>query len=176
MDSRTPTELIFDMGLGDLLNVCIAGSATLGPRSLASIEYGCAAVGAKLIVVMGHTHSAVIETAMTAACAQDKADNYGQHFHHIVDEIKQSMDAHERAAFPTLVGSNRQATIDGVSHRHILRSVQELPRRSETIRALIADKRVAIVGAMYDTQTGQVHFMVDNAIGPIQSVQPETVP
>jgi carbonic anhydrase len=176
MDSRTPTELIFDMGLGDILNVCIAGSATLGPRSLASIEYGCVAMGAKLIVVMGHTHSAVIETAMTAASTHDDAPNYGQHFHHIVDEIKQSMEGRESVDFPNLVGPARQAIIDGVAHRHILQSVQELPRRSETIRDLVANKRVAIVGAMYDTQTGQVHFMTENAIGPIESVQPVTVP
>ncbi len=38
MDARTPTQMVFDMGVGDLLNISQAGNALLGPRNLASVS------------------------------------------------------------------------------------------------------------------------------------------
>jgi len=167
MDARTPTEMIFDMGLGDLLNVCIAGNALLGPRSLASVEYGCAAAGAKLVLVMGHTHSSVMETAIAAACSVEDSRQYGQHFHHIVEEIKRSMDQHVCEVFVKAVGVEREAIVNDVARKHVLRTVQQLFTLSQTLRELVAEKRIAIIGAMYNTQTGTIDIVTDSAIGPI---------
>ena len=41
IDSRTPAELIFDLGLGDIFSVRIAGNV-IGPSVLGSLEYACA--------------------------------------------------------------------------------------------------------------------------------------
>ncbi len=57
IDSRTPAELIFDLGLGDIFSVRIAGNVT-SRKVLGSMEYACAVAGAKLILVMGHTRAA----------------------------------------------------------------------------------------------------------------------
>jgi carbonic anhydrase/SulP family sulfate permease len=47
IDSRTPAEIIFDLGLGDIFSVRVAGNVA-SPKILGSIEYGCAVAGAKL--------------------------------------------------------------------------------------------------------------------------------
>jgi carbonic anhydrase len=165
IDSRTPTELIFDMGLGDLLNVCLAGNAMLGPRALASVEYGCLASGAKLVVVMGHTKSSVMETAVAAACAGETTSQFGQHFHHVVEEINFSVNDELRFRFSSLPDDERIARVDEVVRKHILRTVRELPKRSESLQALLSSGAIAIVGAMYDVQSGAIEFMTESAIG-----------
>ena len=63
IDSRTPAELIFDLGMGDIFSVRIAGNVT-SRKVLASVEYGCAVAGAKLILVMGHTRCGAVTAAV----------------------------------------------------------------------------------------------------------------
>ncbi|WP_394651536.1 bifunctional SulP family inorganic anion transporter/carbonic anhydrase, partial [uncultured Acinetobacter sp.] len=54
MDSRAPTEMLFDVGIGDLFSLRIAGNVA-GQKVLGSLEFACQAKGAKVIVVLGHT-------------------------------------------------------------------------------------------------------------------------
>ena len=54
MDSRTSAELIFDQGLGDVFSIRIAGNV-INEDILGSAEFGCKVIGAKVIVVVGHT-------------------------------------------------------------------------------------------------------------------------
>ena len=63
VDSRTPAEIIFDLGIGDVFSVRVAGSIVT-PEVLGSIEFGCAVAGAKLIVVVGHNRCAAIQSAI----------------------------------------------------------------------------------------------------------------
>ncbi|MCX6934593.1 MAG: hypothetical protein NTZ01_00095 [Verrucomicrobia bacterium] len=53
-DSRTPVELIFDMGVGDLF-VCRNAGGFDTPEVNATFEYGVAALGVHTILVLGHT-------------------------------------------------------------------------------------------------------------------------
>ncbi|MCC6510019.1 MAG: bifunctional SulP family inorganic anion transporter/carbonic anhydrase [Pirellulaceae bacterium] len=165
MDSRTPTQVVFDMGLGDLLNVCQAGNALLGRRTLASVEYGCAVAGAKLVVIMGHVHSSVMDTAITFACSNEDPTSCGQHFEHIVQEINLSIDDDTRRRFPNLTGDERGVCVNKVARNHVLRSVQQLTQRSSTIQQLVDERMIAIVGAMYDPRSGKIDFMLETAVG-----------
>ena len=63
IDSRVPTELVFDQGIGDIFSVRVAGNI-VNEDILASIEYSCKVAGSKIVVVMGHTKCG----AVTAAC------------------------------------------------------------------------------------------------------------
>jgi carbonic anhydrase len=54
IDSPTHAERIFDLDMGDIFSVRIAGNVT-SRKVLASAEYGCAVAGAKLLMVIGHT-------------------------------------------------------------------------------------------------------------------------
>ena len=54
IDSRVPAEIIFDRGIGDLFNACVAGNF-VNTDILGSIEYACKVAGSKLVLVLGHT-------------------------------------------------------------------------------------------------------------------------
>ena len=62
IDSRTSVELIFDQGLGDVFSVRIAGTI-INEDILGSMEFSCKLIGAKIIVVMGHSHCGAIKGA-----------------------------------------------------------------------------------------------------------------
>ena len=62
-DSRVVPELAFDMGLGELFTVRVAGNIA-NSSSLASIEYAVAHCKSKMIVVMGHEECGAVKAAM----------------------------------------------------------------------------------------------------------------
>ena len=64
MDSRSIPELVFDQSIADIFTLRVAGNV-VNDDMVASIEYATKFVGAKLIVIMGHTKCGAIK----AACA-----------------------------------------------------------------------------------------------------------
>ncbi len=62
IDSRTSTELIFDLGIGHVFNARIAGNI-VNEDILGSMEFACKAAGSKLIVVLGHTKCGAVKGA-----------------------------------------------------------------------------------------------------------------
>ncbi len=59
-DSRVIPEAIFQVGIGDLFVIRIAGNV-IDNHQLGSIEYAADHLGVKLIVVLGHTHCGAVE-------------------------------------------------------------------------------------------------------------------
>ena len=53
IDSRVPSELVFDQGIGDIFNVRIAGNF-VNTDILGSMEFACKVAGSKIILVLGH--------------------------------------------------------------------------------------------------------------------------
>ncbi len=64
-DSRVAPELIFDQGPGDLFVVRVAGNF-INEDGLASLEYGAAVLGIKIIVVLGHTSCGAVDAAISS--------------------------------------------------------------------------------------------------------------
>ena len=62
-DSRTPAELIFDMGVGDLF-VCRNAGGFDTPEVNATFEYGVAALGVHTILVLGHTKCGAVTATL----------------------------------------------------------------------------------------------------------------
>ncbi|MGZ4980844.1 MAG: carbonic anhydrase [Methylobacter sp.] len=63
IDSRAPAEIILDVGIGETFNARIAGNI-VNNDLIGSLEFACAAAGAKVIVVMGHTACGAIKGAI----------------------------------------------------------------------------------------------------------------
>ncbi len=158
IDSRAPAELIFDLGLGDIFSVRIAGNIT-SRKVLGSVEYGCAVAGAKLILVMGHTRCGAVTAAvqMLGSPQTPAAATGCQHVGVILEEIQRSADP--RVRFDQLSPAERESLVDAVAWSNVERVVRELPRESETLSRLVKEGRVAIVGAMYDVVTGDLKFL-----------------
>ncbi|PRQ04640.1 C4-dicarboxylic acid transporter DauA [Enhygromyxa salina] len=166
IDSRTPAELLFDMGLGDLFSVQVAGNV-LSPQVLGSMEYGCEIAGSRLVVVVGHTRCRTVTTAVEQALssAPPAEPTRCQHFHTILEDIQTSVDPSALTGFAELSATRQAELIDEVARRNVLAVVKSVVERSETIAKLVADRRIAVVGVLYDVTTGTMEFMTDDAIG-----------
>jgi len=63
IDSRAPAEIILDAGIGDTFNARVAGNVA-NDDILGSLEFACAAAGAKVVLVMGHTACGAVKGAI----------------------------------------------------------------------------------------------------------------
>lgn len=147
IDSRVPVETVFDMSFGDLFCARVAGNV-VNEDVLASIEYACHIAGAKLIVVLGHTRCA----AIGAACDGLEKGNITQ----LLAKIKPAVNAE------TMTQNSRNGqNIEFVSHVtsiNIANTLQQIYQNSEILRIMIDQGSIALVGAIYDVNTGQVFF------------------
>lgn len=166
IDSRTPAELVFDMGLGDIFSVRIAGNV-LSPKVLGSMEYGCAVAGARLIVVMGHTRCGAVTAAVEfAASSSDVLETTGcQHLGHIVTDIQRTVDREDCEQAVAKGAAHKTAFVDDVARRNVVRVVQSIMSESGTLRGLVDEGRIAVVGVLYDVGTGKMEMLLDDAIG-----------
>jgi carbonic anhydrase/SulP family sulfate permease len=163
IDSRTPAELIFDLGMGDIFSARVAGNV-VGGKVLGSVEYACAVAGAKLILVMGHTRCGAVTAAvrLTESGAEPEQATGCQHIGHIVRDIEESVDIERLKGLGELPKGNQEALIDEVARRHVARVVRTLPVQSRTVGELVREGKIAIVGAMYDVTTGDIEFLEDS--------------
>lgn len=166
IDSRTPVELIFDLGMGDIFSIRIAGNIT-SRKVLASAEYGCAVAGAKLMLVIGHTRCGAVSAAVKLLSSPvTAAEATGcQHLDAIVNEIQRSADGITFQAASEPSSAEALSIVDAVARENVLRVVKELRQQSLTLDKLVREKRIAIVGAMYDVVTGGIEFLVEDGLG-----------
>jgi carbonic anhydrase len=160
IDSRTPTELIFDLGLGDIFSVRIAGNIT-SEKVLGSLEYSCAVAGAKLILVIGHTSCGAVTAAVNFACSPETASQATgcQHLDRVVEEIHKSIDLETCEHVSQLTAEEKRAYINTVARRNVLSSIKTIIQQSDTLSNLIREGRIAIVGGMYNIATGEIEFL-----------------
>ncbi|MBX3306703.1 MAG: bifunctional SulP family inorganic anion transporter/carbonic anhydrase [Nitrospira sp.] len=169
IDSRTPVELIFDLGMGDIFSIRVAGNIT-SREVLASAEYGCAVAGAKLMIVIGHTRCGAVSAAVKLLGShRTAADATGcQHLDTIVTEIQRSVAgiAGQPAVKPS--ASDLLTIADAVARENVLRVVKAVRQQSRTLDALVQERLIAIVGAMYDIPTGDIEFVVEDGLGEMR--------
>lgn len=160
IDSRTPAELVLDLGVGDIFSVRIAGNV-LSRKVLGSIEYGCAVAGAKLVLVMGHTRcGAVTEAVKLVKSPKTAAELTGcQHIDFIVTDIQEAIATSSSGADAPPPGAELTAYVDSVARRNVSRVVQQIREQSAALAGLVREGRIEIVGAMYDVGTGQIEFI-----------------
>ncbi len=156
IDSRNSSELIFDLGIGDIFSVRIAGNVAKD-KVLGSIEYACAVAGAKLIVVMGHTSCGAVNAAVDSFgdLASVQQSTGCTHIPVLLESIQKSIDPNEKIPESA---SERSKFADEVAGRHVSRTLNKLLIKSEAIRRLVSSGKVGIIGAMYDVSTGAVTF------------------
>ena len=149
-DSRTSVELIFDQGLGDVFSVRIAGNV-INEDILGSMEYACKVVGAKIIVVLGHTQCGAIR----GACDHVEMGNLTALLNKIQPAIYEENSEIE----------NRNASnyifVEKVASIHIKRTLHAILDRSPILKEMIETGTIGIIGAKYDVATGVVDFYDD---------------
>jgi carbonic anhydrase len=147
-DSRTPVEILFDQGFGDLFVVRIAGNI-VAPSVVGSIEFAASQFGTRLVVVMGHTRCGAV-----AATARALATGFGP-------ESKNVRAITDRIA-PHLAGLIRAGASEDLLREagrvNVRAAADHLRHGSQLLEELVIAGRVAVVGAEYELETGFVHF------------------
>lgn len=147
IDSRVPVETIFDMSFGDIFCIRIAGNV-INDDILASIEYACNVVGAKLIVVLGHTRCGAIQSA---------CDGIEQgHITQLLAKIKPAVNA-ETQTTENRTGQN-VPFVTHVTELNIANTMQNIYSQSDILQNMINNDEIGIVGAMYDVNSGKVKY------------------
>jgi carbonic anhydrase len=160
IDSRSPAELIFDLGLGDIFSVRIAGNVT-SVNVLGSMEYACAVAGAKLLLVLGHTRCGAVTTAVSmAGLTEPLAQATGcQHIEPILRDIQAAIDPDAIRRYADLPKPEQNAIVDSVARANVLRVVATIAEQSQTLSALVAEGRILLVGALYDVASGAIEIL-----------------
>ncbi len=157
IDSRSPAELIFDLGLGDIFSVRVAGNV-VSPKVLGSVEYACAVAGAKLVLVLGHTGCGAVTAAVSSAGSSASIEETTgcQHLEPIVRDIQKSLNAELIQRYSQTTGDEQSDCVDEVARRNVSQSVATILEQSQTLSDLVHSGSIAVIGAMYDIARGQI--------------------
>lgn len=147
VDSRTPAEIIFDKGIGDVFNARVAGNF-VNTDILGSMEFATKVMGAKLILVMGHTNCGAIKSA--------------------IDNVQlgniTAMLSNIRPAVESVTGvtgdktSKNNKFVEAVAKQNVILAGKTITEKSPIIKSMVDAGQVMIVGSMYDLETGVVTF------------------
>ena len=146
IDSRAPAEIILDVGIGETFNERIAGNIA-NHDLIGSLEFACAAAGAKVIIVMGHTACGAIKGAIDNV---ELGSLTG-----LLDKIKPAIGATKYSGERS---SKNDEFVDAVARTNVLQTINEIRKGSDVLSALEKKGRLKIVGAMYFLNGGKVEF------------------
>ncbi len=137
-DSRVPVEIVFDQTIGYVFVVRVAGNIAT-PEIIASLEYGAAVLGTRLIMVLGHGACGAVTAAIAGKAVPGQIS---------------ALYAPLRAAVAQ-AGPDPEATIRANARIQagLLRSA------SPVIADLVAQGKVKVVAAHYDLASGAVSLL-----------------
>ncbi len=147
IDSRTSAELVFDQGLGDVFSCRIAGNI-LNEDILGSMEFACKVAGSKVVVVLGHTKCGAVK----GACDSVKMGNLTT----LLNKLQPAVDA-EKTEKQNRTAANAEF-VEKVAQLNVHMIMHEIPKRSQVIAEMLDKGEIAIIGGMYDVETGVVEF------------------
>jgi carbonic anhydrase len=137
-DSRVPLELIFDQSIGEIFVTRIAGNVVT-PEIIASIEYGAAVLGIKVILVMGHGGCGAVKAAIQAKEAPGQISALYQHIQPAVDQAGPNLEAAIRA------NAKIQAAL--------------LRKASTVVSSFLKENKLKVIAAYYDLASGGVTLL-----------------
>ncbi|HZK12945.1 MAG TPA: carbonic anhydrase, partial [Desulfobaccales bacterium] len=146
-DSRTPPEIIFDQGIGDIFVVRVAGNVA-ATDEIGTIEYGVANLAAPLVVVMGHNQCGAVSAVVDNAKLPPNIAS-------LVAPIKPAVDK-ARVANPEAA---KDVLLKAAVTDNVWQAIEDMLRQSPIIREKVKDGQVQVVGALYDLDSGQVQWL-----------------
>ncbi|MDF3933497.1 carbonic anhydrase family protein [Pseudomonas citronellolis] len=146
IDSRAPAEILFDMGIADSFSARVAGNV-VNDDLLGSLEFACAASGAKVVLVMGHT-----------ACGAIKGAIDGAQLGHLTGLLKKIEPALAATEYPGERSARNPAYVDAVARTHVRLTLERIRRDSPVLAKLEAEGRIRLAGSLYHLQGGEVEF------------------
>lgn len=147
-DSRLPVELIFDMGVGDLFVVRVAGNVDT-KEGTGTFEYGAAALGMHTILVLGHTKCGAVDATLEGKALPGSIPTLAEAIAPGVAELAAQAKA----------GTPRARLLTAAAEANVRYQMKVLLERSELLRKAQADGKLQMMGGIYDVETGMVRFL-----------------
>jgi len=147
-DSRVPTEIVFDQGLGTLFITRVAGNV-VETGTLGSIEYGIEHLKTHLVVVLGHEGCGAVKAALLSPEQRGRESESVQALlNSIVPAVSTIPRIRDEKA------KMREAVVSNVRLQ-----VQNL-KKSKFVQRAVASNRIAVIGAYYEITSGAVDFFI----------------
>jgi carbonic anhydrase len=137
-DSRVPVELVFDQTIGHIFVTRVAGNFATS-EIIASLEYGAAVLGTKVILVMGHGGCGAVKATIQGAEVPGQISALYPHIQPAVDQAGNNVEAVTKA------NAKIQAALLGES--------------STVIKGLVKEGKLKVAAAYYDIVAGRVTLL-----------------
>src|SRR5271166_882634 len=134
-DSRVPVELVFDQSIGHIFVTRVAGNV-ITPEIIASLEYGAAVLGTKVILVMGHANCGAVSATIKGKSVPGQISALFPHIQPAVDQAGPNLEAATKA------NAKIQATL--------------LSQASTVVSGLVKERKLKVVAGYYELSTGAV--------------------
>jgi carbonic anhydrase len=144
-DSRTPPEIIFDRGLGDIFTVRVAGNVA-DKVVIESLDYSVKHLGVRVVMVLGHRRCGAVIAAVDGH--EGTAD---QDVGPMLSELRPAV-----AASKGMAGDPVENAV-----RENVELVMKNLATSEELSAMVKSGDLKIVGGIYDLDTGTIEMLKD---------------
>jgi carbonic anhydrase len=137
-DSRVPVELVFDQSIGHVFVNRVAGNIAT-TEIIASIEYGAAVLGTKVIVVLAHGNCGAVKATIDGKAVPGQISSLYRYMRPAVNQAGPDLQA----------ASQANAKIQA----------QLLRESSPLLGGMIKEGKLSIVAAFFDVQSGKVTLL-----------------
>jgi len=137
-DSRVPVELIFDQSIGHVFVTRVAGNIATSAM-IASLEYGAAVLGTRVIMVLGHANCGAVKASIEAKAVPGQISGLYPYIRPAVDQAGSDLDRAIKANAKIQAGLLRQS--------------------SPVLAEQIKQNRLTVVAGFYDLASGVVSLL-----------------
>ncbi len=149
LDSRVIVEKLFDVSIGDIFVGRVAGNIE-NKDQLGSMEFATKLAGAKVVMVLGHSQCGAVQGAIAGAKLGNLTSLLAK-IQPAIDSVK-GFDTKERNA-------QNKIFVDKVIEQNVRQTLSDIRKFSPVLRKLEEDKKIKIIGALYDVHTGKVELL-----------------
>lgn len=145
-DSRVPPEIVFDESLGKLFIVRVAGHVA-DPVVLGSVEYAVEHLHTHLLVVLGHEGCGAVKATLGGGA-----------------ELPPNIDALVRRITPVVEKTRSwkleaDDLLNATVKENVRYQMQMALYQSEPLAHMVSEKKLKIVGGVYNLRTGRVEMV-----------------
>jgi carbonic anhydrase len=137
-DSRVPVELVFDQSIGHVFVNRVAGNIATS-EIIASIEYGAAVLGTRVLMVLGHGNCGAVKAAIAGKAVPGQISSLYSYIRPAVNQAHGDLDA--------AIAANARI------------QAQLLRESSPVVAGLLKEGKIKVVAAVYDLSSGKVNLL-----------------
>ncbi|MFZ0502562.1 MAG: carbonic anhydrase [Chthoniobacterales bacterium] len=145
-DSRIGPEYAFDTGRGDIFVCRVAGNFA-NPDTIASFEYAVATFSTPLILVLGHQACGAVDSTIKQI---KNGATFPGHIPSLTEALTPAVQAVENQPGDLLSNAIKQ---------NVVLTVQKLQTAEPILSEAFNQKKLKIVGGVYDLKTGKVELV-----------------